>query len=311
MAHRMQRPCLKLLGLLLLARCGGKSIGGGGQVDAALGGGHGQGTGATSSGGVDASYNSTSAQQHSGGTTLVGSSALGGVPSAMGGSSAIGGSSATGIPSTFDIILAPSDDAGVVVCESVSSCEGGASCAVSSGRPARCRNSTECCTIATSSDNCDGVQCPAGSTCQYYKQQYYRCVFLTCSAQATDKICSLGGGRAGVCCKGECADIDQSNDPSNCGSCGEVCPGTGNTCSGALCWQRCYDCESSGPNACAACPAGYTCDAPGCAVETCAGQADGIVCKAPPNSLGRHYCINGLCVCSPLDSESNCYDLVN
>jgi hypothetical protein len=79
---------------------------------------------------------------------------------------------------------------------------------------------------------------------------------LSCT---TDADCPGGGGRGEPCCGGVCSDV--FSDPSNCGTCGNVCGG-GLSCSGGAC-------STCGPPVPEMCGNGLDDDCDGAIDETC------------------------------------------
>jgi hypothetical protein len=191
----------------------------------------------------------------------------------------------------------PSGDGGVgppsdARCElqdpSTRTCQGGAMCTLSDGERGVCHSLVACCALGHTNSDCAGVACRPGASCVNY-----HCIYDTCDALASNSPCHLASGGLGVCCGLQCLATDLMSDSENCGSCGIVCPGSPPAaCSAGLCYQRCYACTDGGPNACATCPSGTSCLAPGCAVDDCTGH-DGLTCAT--GLSGYQFCAGGVC----------------
>jgi Stigma-specific protein, Stig1 len=123
--------------------------------------------------------------------------------------------------------------------------------------------------------NCDGGDCPPGTSCAGGT-----CIPSLCTG--TYSICVRDGGSSlvtGSCCGTACVDV--GFDPSNCGGCGIHCP-AGTSCVGSICQS------SGGPPG--DCPPGTACDFPGspcpntgsCVPLSCAGRPTTAPCAFGP-----------------------------
>ena len=124
-------------------------------------------------------------------------------------------------------------------------------------------------------------------------------------------------------CSGTC--VDALSDPSNCGTCGNVCGGgqrcQEGTCVGGGCTPNCADkaCGSDGcGGSCGTCPAGQSCQSgtcvdggctPSCAGKQCGDDGCGDSCGSCPS--GQLCRDNGTCVagggggCDDIDCPAN------
>ena len=133
-------------------------------------------------------------------------------------------------------------------------CQGGVCCngACVADREVSCTNGQD--------DNCDGK-----TDCQDA---------VACPAP--------GGAVNPQCCSLAWTDADHG-DPSNCGSCGRICPAPGAACAVAVC------------NAGGACGIATDCTIPGC---------DGAACTQPGGGAGK--CAGGACCAGCVDSTGTC-----
>jgi hypothetical protein len=105
--------------------------------------------------------------------------------------------------------------------------------------------------------------------------------YAACSSGTCGLACNAGYTLCGGACK------NLSADPSNCGTCGHVCPASTPTCSGGTCVCQAQTCASLGLACgstsdgcghtlnCGTCPSGKTCCGGVCQANQCFGPVTG------------------------------------
>ena len=195
------------------------------------------------------------------------------------------------------------------VCAYGAPCVGAVCQPTCNGGPA-CTGVDTCCYSGCTNTQTDPNNC---SGCGYVCPTGWSCVYGGCTPPAS---CHGGPVCTGVdqCCPSGCTNI--STDPSNCGSCGDVCP-HGDTCVGAVCTPpaSCHggpvctgvdQCCSSGctnidtdPNNCGSCGNQCAYGAP------CVGAVCQPTCNGGPACTGVDQCCSSGCTNTETDPK-NC-----
>jgi hypothetical protein len=166
----------------------------------------------------------------------------------------------------------------------------GSSCVDLQSDPAHCRSCAWACpTGATcSAGTCSAAcardaDCPTGSVCGSGS-----CV---APCNTTDPLCS-----SGFCCGSTCLDL--TSDPEHCGSCDQVCPGSGFTCQHGRCISPdggTLDCSAGDVQ----CPFGFGCVGSVCEPTSCGANQRSGACAFRPTSLTPYVwgsCCGSACV---------------